>query len=692
MSARHGCRTLEDLRLSGVVSEDEYEQAQSAHGFLLRVRHEAHWATGRKTDRLALDLQGSLAEEFGYTSTPYLLASEQFMRDYYRRARDLFSFGETVLARAESGAGVAQPRWFNRLRRADATAEMFSIKDGQLRFERDARLFAEQPQLFFEAFALAQTAGVTFSQDLRESMRGHLSALDHRFRTSGESARSFLRLLSARGRVAHVLRLMHEVGFLGRYIPEFSRVTMLIQHDLYHHYTVDEHTLRSIEALDALRSRGEQSVESRSVSQLSAAFDEVENTGLLYLSVLLHDLGKGRGGGHIARGAHIARRVCARLQMSADDAALVMLMVRHHVLMAHLSQRRDVREPRLAKKFAAEMGSVDALNMLLLLTYADLNGVGPGVWSAWKGTLLLELYQRTRALLLLASGVDDAPSSPALAAARLKEEVFRFLEGKLARSEVERHFALLHERYARSTPAAQVASDLALIEQLRDRVICFRWLPGTSAATELTIAARDRRGLFADLAGALAAQGIEILSADLNTRGDQIALDHFVLRDGSTRRAVEEHRLASLERALSAAATGASDVAALVERWRTRHAPRRPKISLASRRARPTVYCDNEIAEAATVVEVRAADEHGLAYKIASLLTSFGLDIDCAKIATEKSDALDVFYVTSAKGTKLSAAEIAALTAALSESLALDAGGEQRRPSTDGAKKEVIAG
>jgi [protein-PII] uridylyltransferase len=697
LSARHGCGTLEDVRLRrGIISEDEYAQAHEAYSFLLRVRHEAHWLTGRKTDRLALDLQGALAEEFGYVSSPYLLASEQFMRDYYRRARAVFSLSETMLARVEEEASSPSPdapRWFNRLRRAQA-GELFSIRDGQLRFERDARLFAERPQLFFEAFALAQVAGVTLGHDLREAMRRHLSALDHRFRASDESAHAFLKLLGVRGRVAHVLRLMHEVGFLGRYIPEFGRITMLIQHDLYHHYTVDEHTLRAVEALDRLPRTGEQSPQERSGAQLSTAFDEVKDASLLYLSVLLHDLGKGRGRGHIARGAHIARRVCARLQMGAKDAGLVMLLVRHHVLMAHLSQRRDVREPRLAKKFAADMGSVDALNMLLLLTYADLNGVGPGVWSTWKGTLLLELYHRTRAHLLLAPG-SDAPFYAAEAAARLKEEVFSISGGKLARSEIERHFALLPRRYARSSAAAQVASDLLLIEGLRDSggVIGFRWLPPTGAATELTIAARDRRGLFADLAGALAAQGIEILSADLNTRGDQIALDHFALRDAATRRAIEEHRLPSLERALLAAARGAGDVAAAVERWRTHHAPRRLKSSRAVRRTEPTVACDNEIAEAATVVEVRAADEHGLAYKIASILTACGLDIDCAKIATEKSDALDVFYVTNAGGAKLTAAQIAGLTSALKSSLA-GALSEGWQPSTTAvrAKREVIAG
>ena len=198
------------------------------------------------------------------------------------------------------------------------------------------------------------------------------------------------RLLRRRGRVAHALRLMHEVGLLGRYLPEFGRISLLIQHDLYHHYTIDEHTLKVIEALDELNN-GEDSRR----AHLRAVFDKVEDVALLYLGLLLHDIGKGQGSGHVARGVKIAERVCRRLQLPPEDARKVVLLVEHHITMAHISQRRDLTEPQVAADLAAKVGDTDVLNMLLLLSYADMNGVGPGVWSEWKGNLLWDLYERT---------------------------------------------------------------------------------------------------------------------------------------------------------------------------------------------------------------------------------------------------------------------------------------------------------
>ena len=240
-------------------------------------------------------------------------------------------------------------------------------------------------------------------------------------------------------------------------------------------------------------------------------------------------------------------------------------------------------------------------------------------------------------------------------------------------SEIQRHFALLPQRYLRAVTRETVELHLQLICQLKSDDLACHWRQQGDFATELTICARDRHGLFADLAGALAANGIEILSADINTREDGIAIDSFILRTNATHKALDEHRLTSIERSLRAAIEGAADVAALVERWRTRHAPRSMRTAVnANHSMAPHVVCDNDVAEATTVVEIRVADEHGLAYKITRALAAFGLDIVCAKIATEKSDALDVFYVTNPDGSKLTGRQMHALEVTLMEMLAKD--------------------
>jgi [protein-PII] uridylyltransferase len=530
-----------------------------------------------------------------------------------------------------------------------------------VQLDGDAELLTGNPMLFFDAFALAQAADVPLSQKLRDGMRQSLPAVDRNFRYSAEASQAFLKLLRRRGRGGQVLRMMHEVGFLARFMPEFGRISLLIQHDLYHHYTVDEHTLKAVEALDELYAN-----QDKKRAHFCSIFDEIEDPSLLYLSILLHDIGKGQGRGHIPRGAKIAARVCHRLGLTEVETAKVVLIVAQHVAMAQLAQRRDLNEPQVVTGFAERMGSLDALNLLLLLTYADLNAVAPGVWSEWKGSLLWELYRRARTMLTGA----DAPPDEAEKASRFKEKMAKALDGSLQLSEVERHIALLPDRYIRVTRPAAAAIHLQLVKELPSKIMVHRWMRYGRESTELTVCTRDRHGLFADMAGALAAHGIEILSAELNTREDGIALDVFMLRDGSTHQAIDTQRYPAIERSLRKAIAGESDIAAMVERWRTRNAPRKRYLtSPASQRNLPRITCDNEASQFSTLVEVHAIDAPGLAYRIARALATLGLNIVCARIATEKSDALDVFYVTDGDGLKLSQSMMQSVQLSLAERL-----------------------
>ena len=359
--------------------------------------------------------------------------------------------------------------------------------------------------------------------------------------------------------------------------------------------------------------------------------------------------------------------MCRRLRLKEDAAQKVVLLVKQHVTMAHLAQRRDLNEPQVISDFAAAVESLDALNMLLLLTYADLNAVGPGVWTDWKATLLWDLYRRTRMQMTGEDAVTDDDAE----LARLKEQIAGALTPAVPFSEVERHLALLPDRYLRITSPAAAAMHIQMIETVRTEGYACRWVRHQSNAVELTVSAQDRHGLFADLAGTLAANGIEILSAELNTREDGIAIDGFILRQASTRQAIEDHRYQVIEQALRRAVAGELDVAALVERWTTRNAPRkRSRVITARRRNLPQVICDNETSTSSTVIEVHAIDEPGLAYKIASVLAGLGLEIVCARIATERSDALDVFYVTDGDGLKLSDEMMVSVEGALSNQLA----------------------
>lgn len=641
--ARDGYNTLEELRSHDLIREDEARRAISAYDFLWRVRHAAHFVTNRKTDRLSLDLQPVLARQFGYEAGRYSLASEMLMRDYYRHARELHRVGETVMARVVDDKPRGRSGW--RKRSLGEQHEPYAIRNAHLHFDGATEYFGEKPLRVFNAFALAQAARVSFDPQLRQLLCQSMRKIGPALRKSEETSAAFLSLLRRRGRVGHVLRLMHETGLLSRVIPEFARISLLVQHDLYHHFTVDEHTLRAIELLDELHTSTD-----RHRLHLRGILEELDDPAWLYLALLLHDIGKGEGRSHIARGARLAERICTRLRLPEDAATQVVLLVKHHVAMAHLAQRRDLSEPRLIERFAAELGSLDTLNMLLLLTYADLGAVAPGVWTEWKATLLWDLYRRTRKVM---TGKDELVLESATMT-QFKEQIVAALQLTVPMSEVERHLALLPQRYQQINTAAAVATHLSMLQQMNNEGFAVGWARARNSTTELAICAPDRHGLFASLAGTLAANGVEIMSAELNTREDGIAIDTFVLRQAATGQSVEEHRYQAIEAALAKAVAGKLDVVRMIERWRIRNAPRRRSaIVPARRRSLPRVVCDNEVSASSTLIEVQAVDEAGLAYKVARALTELELEIVCARIATERSDALDVFYVTGADGLKL---------------------------------------
>ena len=656
--ARYGYTTLSELRAHNFVTEHEARKIIRAHEFLWRVRHATHFMMNRKSDRLSLDIQPVLAQQFGYGADAYSLGSERLMRDYYRHARELSMFAEAMLVRISDNDAPEAHFWKKRPLRP--TKEPFCIRNGRLHFEGEAASFKQNAVGILNAFALAQAARVSFGFRLHGLLSESIRTLNPDFRQAPAVSALFVKLLGRRGRAGYGLRLMHDVGFLTQLIPEFGRVRFLVQHDLYHHYTVDEHTLRAVEILDALHTS-----EDRQRAGLRTALEEVKNPAILYLATFLHDIGKGRSRGHVANGAKLAEQVCRRLCLKEAEARSVVRLVRLHVTISHIAQRRDLNEPRVISDFAAAVESLDVLNMLLLLTYADLNAVGPGIWTDWKASLLWDLYRRTRRAL---TGTDTL-TDDATEFIHYKQEIAA-QSSSLSMSEIERHLALLPDRYTRITTPAAAAAHLQMAERIKTERVVLCWERQSLASTKLTVCTRDRHGLFADLAGILAANGVEILSAELNTREDGLAIDEFSLRQAATRHAIDELHYQKLDTAIAKAVAGELDVAALIEKWLTQNAPRRRRLlTPARRRSLPRISCDNETSATATIIEVHALDEPGLAHKIARVLASFGLEIICARIATERSDALDVFYVTDSEGQQLSEAAMAAAEAGLSRTL-----------------------
>jgi [protein-PII] uridylyltransferase len=649
--ARYGTRGLLALETTGLLEAADYAAVRPAYDFLLRVRNEAHFTTGRKTDLLTLDLQGDLAGRLGYSTRGGLLASELLMREYFRRA---FKLHEVCRSFVESHLEQKpRRRFFAALRLRRAPLRGLEVKDGVLQLRAGVGLRSGSAVL--DVFERAQAEGVPVSRELKRTLRHKAELVGGRFRRSREVGEVLLRLVERRGRVGPAFRALHETGVFGRLVPEWARITFLVQHDFFHKYTVDEHTLRAVEALDELAG-GRHPHE----APLARLLDELRDARPLYLGMLFHDIAKGRGGGHVPKGVVLARRIFARLGISDEVAETAVFLVGAHLEMSQTAQQRDLSEPAPVETFAARVETVERLNLLMLLTYADHRGVGPGIWNEWKASLLWDLYERTRRELEarrghLRPGPDTSERDSAAADLR------RYFPDE----EVERHFALLPARYLRATDAARLTSHFRLVRSRGARPAAFEWADrGDGRGTDLTVTAIDRPGLFALLAGTLTVHGIDILGADLFARNDGVVLDTLRVAEVPGQRPLRAERRVRLEAALLDAVAGRLAVPEAFHKWRA-HSAKRTRRPSGRAAGAPSVRFDQEASAVATVVEVKAPDQPGLAYTLAHTLTELGLDITSARIATAKALALDVFYVRDAEGRKLEADALARVEQAL---------------------------
>lgn len=654
----YGYSHLADLATHGFIPERDVKAILSVHDFLLRVRNALHFITGRKTDLLTLDLQRQLARDFGYQDTPEQQASELFMRDYYLHARRLHRLTRTHFQQA-----LSQPeksRWLSKLRNFAALGG-FVMRDGALELQPENDTWDASKLML--AFSYGQATGASLSAPLQERIQENLPLVNRAFRSSPEIAQAFLKVLRVKGKTAMALRQMHEMDFLGKYLPEFGRVTCLVQHDLYHKYTVDEHTLRAIEVLDDLYNS-----RARTLERYRHLYNEISDPAILHLGLLFHDIGKGLGGGHTEKGLAIAERVCNRLHLDDTQKKQIRFLVKQHLTMSHIAQRRDLSDEKVIQDFAGTVKNLENLNLLTLLTYADISAVGPGVWNEWKDALVWELYLKTRAIFV------PEPQAGA-AVEQLRNHIALMLASEIGVDEVHDHFNLLPEDYARFTLPQTIIEHIRLAHSLNARLVRTSWRVNTQArCTDLHICARNRRGFLAAIAGALTAQGVNILSVHLNTRGDGVVVDSFKVCDTVGEPLSDPTRWEQIDDAIKRALSGELDVATAVEKKLKAHSSRMKsrKRSLLTEKFTTKLLWDNQSSDKSTILEVTTPDRLGLAYKIANALSALNLDIAFAKVATEKHLALDIFYVTDAAGNKLADAALPTIEATIHQTLRTD--------------------
>jgi [protein-PII] uridylyltransferase len=632
-STKFGTRTLRELADKRLITDRERKSTDAALTFLWRVRNELHFLSGHKNDVLSRDIQPQIAKNFGYLADDLSLAVEKFMREYYLHARVIHRMSKRLIARCRET--LSRPTPVQRRLRQEALADGLFVLDGSLHLvHADGRAFREDPTRLMKVFWHSHQLGFDLGIDVERAIEESLDLVDDGFRRSPEVRDLFLAVCRNWGRTAQTLREMHELGVLGRYLPEWGALTCLVQYDVYHKFTADQHSLLAVENLEALAPG--QSAEAEGTA---GVLNEVARPDLLMLGMLLHDIGKGKGHGHVAKGIPLIHELTARIGLTPEDAEVVILLVAHHLTLSHIAQRRDIHDPKTVASLAEVVRDPERLRMLYLLTFADMRAVGPGVMTGWMARILWEVYTRT--LLSLTGGKLERPSRETVAE-RVAEEAGG------SRGAAVAHLAMMSERYLVTTSAQRIAAHLRLVERLEEDVVATELFHHPDlGSTELVIVTKDVPGLFALIAGTLAAEGINVLSAQIHTRADGIALDTFQVNDPFGEAVTEDARwrrtLAALRRVLRGEQT--------VEELLAARRSNRPAAETVA--GPPKISVDNQLSDTHTVVEVKCPDRVGLLYLITRTFQSLGLDIGSARIATEIEQAYDTFYVTDRQGRRV---------------------------------------
>ncbi len=636
--------TSEDLVQIGVFTQEEYSIFADAEAFLWTTRVHLHLLNGRPTEQLTFDTQVEIAAALGYRATAGQRAVERFMQDYFTHAKHVGDLTRIFLAALEARHVKSRPSLGEKLRTVfafsrDPTRPGYQLKHGRLDFV-DENAFDKDPINILRLFEEGLETEIPIHPDALRRVAANLDLIDDEFRASAEANRIFLDLLLSHNNPERALRLMNEVGVLGAFIPEFDRIVAMMQFNMYHYYTVDEHIIRTISTLSQIERR-------ELAGELPVATD-IMAKGIdrrpLYAALLLHDIGKGSGRDHSAYGAEVAERLCPRLGLSAEETDLVVWLVKNHLLMSDTAQKRDLTEPRTVRDFAQAVKSPTRLKLLTVLTVCDIRGVGPGVWNNWKAMLLRGLFGETLEYLTGGSQAASRPEREATAKMALETALVGWSKKGL-KAECARHyapywlgfdtrthaiFAELVRKVSESELALQIELDLG-----RD-------------ATQACFAMPDHPGIFARLAGALALAGANVVDARTYTTTDGIATAAFWIQD-SVGKPYERARLTRLRNSVNRILRGEiSAREALRDKDRIK---KRERDFLVPTR----LSFDNTGSDIYTIIEVETRDRPGLLYDLARTLTANNISISSAIIATYGEQAVDVFYVKDLFGLKLHA-------------------------------------
>jgi len=632
------------------LRETERRHLEQAYDFLLRVRTEMHYLNDRPIDILTLRLQGQVATSFGYPQRNILRRCEAFMRDYYQHTRNIHQIAQAVIARLEilparHGSNLLQILQLKKVR--TEKFDGLAAKDGYL-YPVSRDIFNEDSSRLMRVFQHAQRRQLELSPELRDLIMRRVRLVDRTFRYARVNREVFLSILSHKGRVGPILRTMHELGLLGKYLPEFGALTCLVQHEFFHRYTADEHTLVCIEKLDSILFS-----EDEKLQGYRALFQKQEDSAMLYLALLLHDTGKAANRrNHDEASAELAHRVARRLQLPPKRRRMLITLVDVHYSLSQISQQRNLDDLTTIVTFAGIVKNREILDALMLITLADGMGTSDEKWSDWKEALVWQLYRRTVAYL------EHGPAAFDLKQKNLVEIRSNLKLPKSMEEEIEAHFQHMPGRYFRSFNAEQVREHLQLFHRFFEQRVngdplqpAIEWIQHPEQGhTAVCICGWDRQGLLEKIAGAFLAAEINILSADVFTRGDSLVLDLFRVCDTRHQPVTSPKDFARVESRLTEALHHEDyDFRPLLAK------EARMKIYRLSQEAElPTrIAIENEAHPIYSIIEIQTPDRLGLLYDLLRAFSQADVHIELSRITTEMDVAMDSFYVTTAGGRKI---------------------------------------
>jgi [protein-PII] uridylyltransferase len=666
-------RETDELLERGVFDAQEYRTFRRCADFLWSVRCNLHFLSGRAEERLSFDLQREIAVRLGYTSHPGMQDVERFMKHYFLVAKDVGDLTAILCAKLEDQQAKPAPvlsRMMARLRpsmnrRRLPESDDFIVDNNRINLA-GPDVFKHDPVNLIRIFRVAQKNNLAFHPDAMRTVARSLKLVNTELRENPEANRLFMEILTSNDAEV-VLRRMNETGVLGHFIRSFGRIVSMMQFNMYHHYTVDEHLIRCIGFL--------QDIERGGVDELALASDLMhkirpEHRAVIYIAVLLHDIAKGRPEDHSIAGAKVARRLCPRLGFSPADTETVAWLIEEHLVMSTVAQSRDLSDRRTIENFAAVVQSVEQMKLLTILTTADIRGVGPGVWNGWKAQLLKTLYYETEPVLT--GGFSEVNRARRITAAQAE---FRMAFTEWPTEEIDAYVGRHYPAYWLKVELARKIRQARFIrasEQAGHKLAINVGFDEARGVTELTILAVDHPWLLSIIAGACASAGANIVDAQIYTTTDGRALDTIAISREYDRDEDEGRRARRIGEMIEQVLEGKLRLPEVVARR---------DAGLGKVKAfvvEPEVAINNQWSELYTVIEVSGLDRPGLLYELTTAISKLNLNIASAHVATFGERARDVFYITDLLGAQISApTRQAAIRSALLHLLSSDERAEQ---------------